>query len=190
MRRYSSAQQKIIEIAALMRRRQHALFGAHARNAVVAHDPRMTGDIDLLVPDAAAARRAGEAIVERIPGLSTRATPFGLVQVIERRSGEKIADLLPALEPITMAAFSLALRCAVPGLGRMRVPPRELLIAMKLDSASDSRRESGRAFIDIGDAIFMLKAGGVDEADLKAALGFLPARARKLYARLKKGWRP
>ena len=59
----NAGHKKILMIAALMRRRRHALFGGHARNAYVPHDPRTTQDIDLLVPDAAAAKRAGEAIL-------------------------------------------------------------------------------------------------------------------------------
>jgi hypothetical protein len=172
-----------------MRRRRHALFGAHARNAYVAHDPRTTADIDFLVPDAGAAERAARAIVSAVQGLTTRATPFGMVQILDARTRSKIADLVPADEPITMAALGTARRRAVPALGALRVPPREVLIAMKLDSASDPRRSQPRALLDASDATFMLESDELDEAALSVALSMVPARARRLYARLKRGRR-
>lgn len=188
--RLNANQAKILKIAAIMRRRKHALIGAHARNAYVADDPRTTQDLDLLVPDAAAAERAGEAIVAAVPGVSTRATPAGMVQVVDRRTKAKIADLVPADEPITLAALATARRRRVPALGFMRVPPREVLAAMKLDSASDPRRHSLRAQQDAVDAQWVLATGKVDLAALDVALSMVPARARRLYARLRKSRLP
>jgi hypothetical protein len=186
----SANQAKILKIAAIMRRRKHALFGAHARNAYVAHEPRTTADIDLLVPDAAAAKRAGEAILAVVPGIRTRATPFGMVQVIDKRTSDKIADLVPADEPLTTAAIATARRRPVPALGALRVPPREIIIAMKLDSASDPRRRKLRAAQDAIDAMSVRDSGAIDEAALAVALSMVPARARRLYAKLKKSLLP
>lgn len=180
----SPDQKKIIDIAAIMRRRRHALFGAHARNAWVPDEPRTTADIDFLVPDAASAKRAGEAILAAIPGLTTRAFSFGMVQVLTKK-GKKIADLVPTDEAITMAALGTARPKKVAALGSLRVPPREVLVAMKLDSASDARRDPIRAAQDEVDAMSMLR-GGVDERALEVALSMVPPRARKLYLKLRK----
>lgn len=182
-------QKKILRIAQIMRRRRHALFGAHARNAYVPAEPRTTADIDLLVPDAAAAKRASEAILASVPGLDARATPLGMVQLRDRK-GRKIADLVPADEPLTMAAMATARRRRVPALGFMRVPPREVVAAMKLDSASDPRRHRLRAQQDAVDAQWVLATGAVDRAALDAALSMLPSRARRLYAKLERSGRP
>ena len=91
-----------------------------------------------------------------------------------------------------MAARATAKRRKVPALGSMRVPPREVLVAMKLDSATDPRRHAPRAQLDVSDAMFMLDVapGIVDEAALDAALSMVPARARRLYKRLQKSPRP
>jgi hypothetical protein len=187
--RMSPDQSKILKIADIMRRRKHALFGAHARNAWVPDEPRTTADVDFLVPDAAAAKRAGQAILEMIPGLKTRALSFGMVQILTR-AGKKIADLVPADAAITMAALGTARPRRIAALGTLRVPPREVLIAMKLDSASDERREQGRALIDASDAVLMSKVARLDERALDVALSMVPPRARKLYLKLKKSRLP
>jgi hypothetical protein len=183
--RMSPDQEKILKIADIMRRRKHALFGAHARNAYVPDEPRTTADIDFLVPDPAAAKRAGEAILARIRGVTTRVLPFGMVQVLNSK-GRKIADLVPTDEAITMAALGTARPKKIAALGSLRVPPREVLVAMKLDSASDERRKPSRATLDVADAQAMLEAGAIDHAALEVALSMVPPRARKLYLKLKR----
>ncbi len=188
--RLNANQAKVLRVAAIMRRRKHALFGAHARNAYVADDPRTTQDVDLLVPDAAAARRAGEAIAAAVPGVAARVTPSGIVQVVDRRTKARIADLVPADEPIAVAALATARRRRVPALGMLRVPPKEVIVAMKLDSASDPRRHPIRAQQDAVDAQWVLASGKIDRPALDVALSMVPARARRLYAKLAKRRRP
>jgi hypothetical protein len=187
--RLNPRQAKVLAVASIMRRRKHALFGAHARNAYVPGEPRATQDIGFIVFDAAAAKRAGDAIARAVPGISRRATPFGIVQVIDRRTRAKIADLVPADEPITMAALATARPRRVPALGSLRVPPREVVAAMKLDAASDPRRHPLRAQQDAVDAQWVLSTGKVDRAALRAALALVPPRAARLYAKLRRSRR-
>jgi hypothetical protein len=185
MRRLNPDYHLIAEIAAMTRRRRHALFGALARNSHVPEETRATQDIDLLVPHAAAAKRLANAILKKLPQLGKRVLPFGMVQILNK-TGKKIADLVPADEPITMAAIAVARRRDVPGFGELRVAPAEILIAMKLESASDPRREPRKATRDIADAQDMLSRPNVDEVDVLAALEYVSPRARKLYRKLKK----
>jgi hypothetical protein len=183
------SQRYVLQIADVMRRRKHALFGAHARNAYVSDDPRTTKDVDFLVPDAAAAKRAADAILAAMPRLSRRDFSFGMVQILYGPKQIKIADLVPTDEPLTMAALAMASRKPVPGLGSLLVPPAEIIVALKMDSASDPRREPSRARQDIADASFVLSRTKMDVRALDAALACVPPRARRLYEKLKKeGW--
>ena len=89
-----------------------------------------------------------------------------------------------------MAAIATAKRKAVPGIATLRVPPAEILIAMKLDSASDPRRKPSRATQDLADAQSMLETSRTDERAILAELDLVSPRARKLYKKLKKSPRP
>lgn len=175
-------------LARLLRRRRHAVIGAHARNAYV-DPPRATVDLDVIVPRDKVESLIDALLVEH-PKVRIVATRGGAVVQVRTRK-DKVADLIVAEESqMTLAALVTASARPVPTLGRLKVPPIEVIAAMKCDSASDPQRERLRAGQDAVDAAFLLDRPH-DPAAVEAALALAPARAARLYRKiLRTGGRP
>ncbi len=144
-------------IAALLRRHDHAVVGAHARNAYV--EPRATVDLDVLLPRDQAEVFA-EDVAKLLPGGETTKRPDFIVV---RRRKKKVLDIgFPANHPLFERAFADAKPRRVPAVGEVRVAPREALIAMKVLAATDPKRRPDKAKLDEGDALALLMFGRVD----------------------------
>ncbi len=156
----------------------HALVGAHARNAYI-HEARATVDIDLVLPRWHAQRLVTHAL-RAYPNLSRRDSRRGAV--ISLRAGVwRVADVIVAEEsPLAGAALATARPMQVPGLRRLRVPPIEVLVALKLDRAADPSRDIPRAAQDRADAAALMVQPH-DPAAVRAALRLTPRRVLRYY---------
>ncbi|HVY60880.1 MAG TPA: hypothetical protein VHF22_04470 [Planctomycetota bacterium] len=170
-------------IKLLREKYDYVVIGCHARNAYV--EPRVTTDLDLILPEDQARAFAQEAVA-LIPRGSVKDRP-GFVRLIRNR--KPCVDIgFTSTYALYEKAFSMAEERNIPAFGKARVPPAEALIAMKIYSSLSETRRVEKAAQDEADALKLLTKRNLDSnllRDFAALVPGGPAKLEEMQARLK-----